>query len=60
MPHIPDSDQRLVVYSPEPEPEPEPGSATAAAFRRLAAGISPAGISPAGINAGGGGFTRYG
>ena len=52
--HIPDSDQRLVVYSPEP------GSATAAAFRRLAAGISPAGISPAGINAGGGGFTRYG
>jgi hypothetical protein len=55
--HIPDSDQRLVIYSPEPEPEPEPepGSATAAAFRRLAAGISPAGI-----NAGGGGFTRYG
>jgi transcriptional regulator with XRE-family HTH domain len=44
MLHIPDSDQRLVVYSPAP------GSATAAAFRRLAAGI----------NAGAGGFTRYG
>jgi transcriptional regulator with XRE-family HTH domain len=42
--HIPDSDQRLVVYSPAP------GSATAAAFCRLAAGI----------NAGAGGFTRYG
>ncbi|MCW2906733.1 MAG: Helix-turn-helix protein [Actinomycetia bacterium] len=41
---IPDSDQRLVVYSPAP------GSATAAAFRRLAAGI----------NARAGEFTRYG
>lgn len=37
--HIPDSDQRLVIYSPEP------GSATAAAFRRLEAGINPAVIS---------------
>jgi hypothetical protein len=41
---IPDSDQRLVVYSPAP------GSATAAAFRRPAAGIN----APAGE------FTRYG
>jgi hypothetical protein len=41
---IPDSDQRLVVYSPAP------GSASAVAFRRLADGI----------NARAAGFTQYG
>jgi MmyB-like transcription regulator ligand binding domain len=40
--HIPDSDQRLVIYSAEP------GSATAHAFRRPGAANTTAGISAAG------------
>jgi hypothetical protein len=45
--HIPDSDQRLVIYSAEP------GSPTALAFRRLGAASTMAEISSlsAGISA---------
>jgi hypothetical protein len=45
--HIPDSDQRLVIYSAEP------GSPTAQAFRRLGAATTTAEISSlsAGISA---------